>query len=145
MLGLNHTTTAALIAVTIKTPELAIPLALASHFALDIIPHHGNDAQFEHGSAKFWPKIALDASLSLVVVAAVMIARPQQAVIIAACAFAAILPDLLWPIAWQMKRKDRPLWAFFKFHKGIQHESRKGVWVEYAWAAVSGGALLLIR
>lgn len=144
MLGINHTTTAVLIAVTVKQPEIAVPLALASHFVLDVIPHHGEDLRFERGSANFWPKVAGDALLSLVVVALAVLAWPHQGAIITACALAAILPDLLWPVAWHVQHKG-PLWTFFKFHKGIQHESPKGIWVEYLWVLFTGAALLIKR
>lgn len=40
MTATNHALTGAVIALAIDKPLLAIPLALLSHFALDIIPHY---------------------------------------------------------------------------------------------------------
>ncbi len=145
MLGLNHTTTAVLIAVTVKQPQIAAPLAFISHFVLDVIPHHGNDMEFEHNSSKFWPKIALDATLSVAVYLAAVMIWPDLTAVITACFVAALAPDLLWPVAWRMKSRKGLLWAFFKFHKGIQHESRGGIWVEYAWALTTGVVLFMIK
>ncbi len=41
MTGFNHAVTGALIAGAVGNPFLAIPLAFASHFVLDAIPHFG--------------------------------------------------------------------------------------------------------
>ena len=41
MTGFNHGMTGAVIALTVKKPELAIPLSFLSHFAQDAIPHFG--------------------------------------------------------------------------------------------------------
>ncbi len=145
MLGLNHTTTGALIAITVKEPALAAPLALASHFALDAIPHHGNDSRYSHGSPGFHPKVSLDGILSAVVLVGAIMAWPSHAVIISLCVFLSLLPDFLWPLARHVKHSG-PLWAFFKFHKIIQRsETPPGIVVEYVWAAVTGMALFLIK
>lgn len=40
MTATNHALTGAVIALVLKKPELAIPLAFASHFVLDAIPHY---------------------------------------------------------------------------------------------------------
>jgi hypothetical protein len=39
MTGINHAVTGALVAAAINKPALALPAALLSHFAADIIPH----------------------------------------------------------------------------------------------------------
>jgi hypothetical protein len=142
MLGINHTTTAVIIALTVKEPAIAAPVSLLSHFALDVLPHHGEDHRYERGSANFWPKILIDTFFSLSVILAACLAWPDQAGIIILCAFAAILPDLLWPLAWHT-RHHGVLWDFFKFHKKIQHESPAGIWGEIGWLALT--ILLLIN
>lgn len=40
MTATNHALTGIVIALAVKKPELAIPLAFLSHFALDAIPHY---------------------------------------------------------------------------------------------------------
>ena len=40
MTATNHALTGALIVVLIKKPELALPLAFLSHYALDALPHY---------------------------------------------------------------------------------------------------------
>lgn len=41
MLALNHAATGAIIALKINNPFLVLPLAFASHFVLDVLPHFG--------------------------------------------------------------------------------------------------------
>jgi hypothetical protein len=43
MTGFNHGMAGAVIALTVKQPVLAVPLAFLSHFATDMIPHFGLD------------------------------------------------------------------------------------------------------
>lgn len=142
MLGFNHTIAGVLIAVAVKEPLLVAPLAVASHFAMDALPHHGNDPAFIRGTASYNRKVVLDGILSLLVYAAAIIMWPTLFGIITVGAFFAILPDLFWPLALHIKQTG-PLWAFFKFHKRIQqYETPGGAWVEYGWAILTGGLLL---
>lgn len=144
MLGINHTTTGILIALSVNDPILAAPLALASHFALDMIPHHGNDPRYDRGTKGFHPKVALDGIMSGVVYLAAILAWPAHSLVISLCVFLALLPDFLWPLALYVKQRG-PLWAFFKFHKSIQRsETPQGIIIEYIWAAATGLALLLV-
>ena len=41
MTASNHAATGALVAVAVSQPYIAVPLALAAHFAMDGIPHFG--------------------------------------------------------------------------------------------------------
>jgi hypothetical protein len=41
MTGFNHGMTGAVLALVIKQPALAVPLAFLSHFVTDMIPHFG--------------------------------------------------------------------------------------------------------
>lgn len=142
MLAINHTLTALLIAVTVKKPELVVPIALASHFVLDVIPHYGEHEKVSRGSSFYNLKIIADGLLSLLVVVLAINHWPNLAGIIVLSAFFSILPDLIWPLALVVK-KQGPLWEFFKFHKQIQHESPNGIIIELIWgitfAAISFG------
>lgn len=142
MLGVNHTLTGTLIAVTVRDPLLVAPLALTSHFVLDVLPHHGNDPAFVRGTSSYYRKVALDGVLSLAVYALAILKWPHLFVVISVGAFFAILPDLFWPLALHIKQRG-PLWAFFRFHKSIQqYETPRGIWIEYAWALITGSLLL---
>lgn len=141
MLGINHTTTGIIIALVIREPAVALPLAFASHFALDVIPHHGNDLRFIRGQKRFNQKVAADGLASLAVLLIAIVLQPQHAAIIAACVFFSVLPDLFWPLATHVKRNSL-LGHYFRFHKGIQHESPRGIKIEWIWAALTGLTLV---
>jgi hypothetical protein len=42
MTATNHVITGAILVAAIKNPVVALPLALASHFVLDYLPHFGD-------------------------------------------------------------------------------------------------------
>lgn len=54
MIATNHALTGAAIAVVIKQPILAIPLAFVSHFICDAIPHFGVDLKFNSRAMYVW-------------------------------------------------------------------------------------------
>ena len=54
MIATNHALTGAAIAVVIKQPILAIPLAFVSHFICDAIPHFGVDLKFNSRAMYTW-------------------------------------------------------------------------------------------
>lgn len=133
MQALNHVAFGSLIAVTIKQPSLAAPMALASHFVLDTFPHYGEDPRARQGSLAYNIRIVLDASLSLVLLIGLAWQFPQHTSLILLCGFLAILPDFFWPLALYIKQRG-PIWAFLKFHKSIQKfESPRGIWFEVIW------------
>jgi hypothetical protein len=148
MTATAHVLTGSAIAIIFKKPELAIPLALLSHFVNDMFPH------FHHSkaSAKVAKRIAdidtLVAVLSTLTLALAVTKVPGWLVIV--CALAAILPDLVW--VWRYyKLRDmdkmfiEPLSSFSRFHLKIQGgESQKlGAAVEISW--VSLVVYLIIR
>lgn len=143
VLGINHTTTGIVIALTIREPAVVLPLAFASHFILDMIPHHGNDVRFIRGQNAYNQKVVLDGLASLAVLLVALMLKPQQSAIIGLGVFFSILPDLLWPISLLKLKHHGLLWRFFKFHKGIQRsETPAGIKIEIFWLALSGSILV---
>ncbi len=136
MQAFNHTVFGALVAVTIKEPALAIPIALGSHFVMDAIPHYGNDPKAPRGSKFYNMRVLIDGIASILILVIIVSLKPADPGLIIACALFAVLPDLLWPLALHIKQKG-PLWDFFKFHKHIQRESRSGIFVEIGWFVLS--------
>jgi hypothetical protein len=136
MQALNHTVFGSLIATTISEPTIALALALTSHFVLDAIPHYGEDPKAPRGSSAYYLRVIADLLASVVVLVFFLSLHPAHAWLLVACAILAVLPDFLWPLALVVKQKG-PLWAFFRFHKGIQTESRAGIFVEIGWFAVT--------
>ncbi len=133
MQALNHVAIGTLIAVTVKEPALVVPISLASHFGLDMLPHYGEDRRAPRGSGFYHARIVVDAIISLAFIAAACLYFPSLSGVILLGAFFAFLPDLFWPVALYIK-KSNPFYKFFTFHKGIQKfESPKGAYVEVVW------------
>jgi len=144
MQAINHTVTAGVIALTVKEPALVAPLALASHFLLDVIPHYGSYPPFARGTRTYYKIIAADGLISTLVYLVMIHIWPQYLLAISVGVFFSLLPDLLWPLALYIKQQG-PLWGFYRFHKGIQHESGKGVIVEGVWFVAMTGILAALR
>lgn len=139
MLAANHTIAGVLIGLSVQQPLVAVPIALASHFLLDVIPHHGNDIRFKRGQRRYNQKVALDGLVSIQIALTAVMLQPQAAGMILIAVFSSLLPDLLWPIALHIKQKG-PLWGYFKFHKHIQHsETPRGIIMEALWFMLAGG------
>jgi hypothetical protein len=142
MQALNHTVFGTLIAVTIKDPAAAIPLALASHFVLDSIPHYGNDPKSPRFTRPYYTKVVLDFIASVAILLFFLSLHPSHPMLVIICAILAVAPDFLWPLALVVKHKG-PLWAFFQFHKNIQTESRSGIFVELVWFILTSTLVVL--
>ena len=98
MTATNHALTGAIIGLSISNPWLALPLAFASHFVLDALPHHGSTGAVDKviSSPKFARNLAIDASLCIILVAILFLSQPVNWLLAAACAFLATSPDLEW-------------------------------------------------
>ena len=145
MQALNHVAFGTLIAVTIKQPALVAPIALASHFALDALPHYGEDPRAPRGSSLYHYRILLDGLASLTFIALICRTFPEYFGVILLGTFFALLPDFFWPHALYIKQNNR-LWKFLKFHKQIQKfESPKGAYVEIIWFAATLALIISIK
>ncbi|HET9173941.1 MAG TPA: hypothetical protein VFN56_01525 [Candidatus Saccharimonadales bacterium] len=136
MQAVNHVVAGSLLAVVLPDPVVVVPLAIASHFAMDSLPHYGNDEHAPLGSRPYFYRIVVDTILSVLIVLFFAGLYPLHAPLIILCALCAILPDLFWPAAAFVKQRG-PLWKFFVLHKTIQRESRRGIWVELVWFLVT--------
>ena len=134
--------TGALIALAVHQPALAIPLAFASHFATDMLPHYGyGDVPFHERDTQnhFLIKQTADTYFALVLFWLVPYAlRNSQAPWVTMwCMFAAAVPDVVWAYQYvvaQRKGVYSPLNWYARFHKAIQWCERPwGAYVELAW------------
>lgn len=127
----NHVITGAVIALAANNPVLAAPLAFASHFALDSVPHFG----FKGASFKTPKGFALgltDGLVSLGVYLYLISNYPQRFWLISTGMFFAALPDLFYiPDILFNKRFDPK--AMQRFHSWIQIELPRGILVEIIW------------
>lgn len=131
MLELPHTVVGAAIAAKVGNPALALPLALASHFALDLLPHwnpHLNTELNRLGklSRKTVTFIATDVALSLaggLLIAGTVLPDRNQFVIVILGAFMGILPDLVEAPHFFLGLHHPWILRLVKFQKSIQNDT----------------------
>lgn len=131
MLELPHTVVGAAIAAKIGNPALSLPLALASHFALDLLPHwnpHLNAEMKTHGhiTRKTMLFIATDVFLSLaggLLIASTALPDRNQFAIIITGALMGVLPDLVEAPHFFLGTKWAPIQKLLKFQKSIQNDA----------------------
>jgi len=137
--GINHSLTGAATALAVNNPELVIPLAFLSHFAVDVIPHfHATTAPPKVAKAVVYADFIV--TIGLVVWLSVFLKTNVAGWIIFSGAIAALSPDFVW--VWRyFKHRDvrkvasEPMSKFSKFHQQIQwSESHWGAIVEACWA-----------
>lgn len=137
MTATNHVTTGALIGAIITNPFLALPLAFASHFALDSLPHW--DYPGPNNSRSFVMALSIDCGLAAsVLIAILFLAPPSQALLIAACGVAGASPDLMWFSHWLRElqgKPKKPLNRIEKFHARIQKYAKHSMYT-FAFEAV---------
>ncbi len=142
MLTTPHAAAGAAIAALIPNPIGALPLALASHYALDAIPHWQETLPPYTPTWKTWVRMPIDLALALAVTAMIAVWNPDSAVLVWACAFAANLPDLDCAVVLMPRLLRIPLIAKeWKWHARIQRETGKlyGVWPQLAVIDISLG------
>lgn len=130
----------AIIAASMPKPAIAIPLALASHFVLDALPHYGDSTGRSWLGRHFDFVLLTDAAISVFFLASILLLQPENWFLILVCGFVAVIPDILWlPYYLADKRgetiEDTPLARFLKW---IQWAERPwGMIIEIVWLVVS--------
>ena len=124
MTATNHALTGAVIALAVKQPVLVVPLAIASHFVLDSMPHFGG---LPVTSRKFLFVLAGDTGIAAGLLSSMVLLQPPLwwvAVLGAVCAMA---PDLMWFPNFLRAVTGRPTKkpdSITKWHKKIQRYER---------------------
>jgi hypothetical protein len=147
MRAINHAMTGALIGLSIGKPVVALPAALASHFIMDVVPHHGSSKPDDEAlrSKLFAPVLLTDAILCGLLVLLLAIKQPLHWQLAAICAFVAAAPDFLFVKRYIQARRGqpKPLKGFIKWTRDIQWFQRPiGAVVEIAW--FTGSVILMI-
>jgi hypothetical protein len=130
VIGLNHALAGGLIGYYVPLPA-ALPLAVASHFILDALPHYGLPYA-ERERSKFWKRFFTADFFLAASLMAIPIASHNYPMLI--CGIAAVLPDFVW-VLHVIKKKTFDLgehegW-YRKWHAKIQRYERPwGIWVE---------------
>jgi hypothetical protein len=138
MLLTNHVLSGAVIGAAARGPGQAFALGVASHFALDAVPHWGNWRNRQH----FLQVAVRDGLAGLVAMGTITtITPPGQRLTVLAGMAGAALPDVDKPCRLMFGWSPWPGFVD-RFHAGIQSESLGRAPVEAAAAVVFGSAAL---
>jgi hypothetical protein len=126
-----HVVVGAAIALKTGNPYLAIPMAFASHFVLDKIPHwnpHLNSEKRMYGklTSKTTKIVLIDVLLSLAVgffLASQVLPDTTLAATVIACCFAAVLPDVIEGPHFFLGMKSNFVDKWMAFQKSIQSDA----------------------
>lgn len=136
MIGFNHALTGGLVGYFLPLP-VAVPVAVASHFILDMFPHYGLPyADRDH--SKLWKPLFITDFLLAASLMIIPISIGNYPMLI--CGALAVLPDFVW-VAHVVRKRTFNLgnhtnW-YTKWHAGIQRYERPwGIWVELPVAAL---------
>jgi hypothetical protein len=133
MLVTNHVLCGALIGAVTRRPAVALPAGIASHFAMDALPHWGD---WGDDRALFLRVAVRDGLTGLAVMGTLAaLAPPPTRLAVVAGMVGAALPDLDKPSVLFFGRSPFPH-AVDRFHSVIQREARHRFPLE---AAVGAG------
>jgi hypothetical protein len=146
MTGFNHGMTGAVLALVIKQPALAVPLAFLSHFVTDMIPHFGLGRE-NILNRKFTIILVADFIFSIFLMVVLAVLFPAHLWLIWACMIAAASPDLMWAYhhLYRVKIKHRKLklGKIALFHSKIQwSQTLPGIAMEACWFILMGLIIL---
>jgi len=132
----NHVLSGALIGGVVRRPVPAFVLGVASHFALDAVPHWG-----KWGSRRRFLRVAVpDGLAGLAAIGAFAAAAPpDRRLPVVAAMVGAALPDIDKPSRIFFGRSPFPR-AVDKFHMAIQREAPGRAHYEFAAAALLAAA-----
>jgi hypothetical protein len=136
MLETPHVAVGIAIATKIPNPWISIPLAFASHFVLDKIPHWNphlyTETQKTGKPSKQSTIIAIaDISASLILGSAFAynaIPNTQMAIVILACSFASVLSDVIKYPYYYFHLRQKWLVTWVKFERSMQVDTKTVFW-----------------
>lgn len=136
MLATNHAFAGSIIGAVLPLP-VAIPVAFASHFVMDALPHYGIDHRKRNNHAVYRLIVFSDTFIALSYAAAAACLQKWNMEITGWIAWS---PDFVWVVYYlahgrnlQIKPKNR----FMRFHMDIQRYERPwGIIVDLVFAAV---------
>lgn len=126
-----HVIVGAAIATKVVHPALAIPLAFASHFVLEKVPHwnpHLNTEteKFGRPTRQSTMIVALDTTAALLsgsYIAYRALPNSSLAITILAASFFSVLPDLIEGPYFFLKARSPVIKKWIKFQKSIQEDT----------------------
>lgn len=150
MMATNHMLAGAVVATGVQQPLLIVPLAFASHFLLDIVPHFGVHED-DHAKRNKHPLFRYVVAIDVTLVAALLASLPfvlKGAISGWALLLGMVLawiPDAVWIRHFVRSHRGRPALGhsrLSKFHEKIQwFERPPGIVIEILWFFGMGVAL----
>jgi hypothetical protein len=134
MTGANHVATGAVIGASLAAP-VVVPLAIASHFVLDALPHFG-DENLSKRSKRFMVIITIDALLIAAITTSIIVLKPRHWQLMLIGGVLAASPDLMWApsfVRTLRQRAHKPHNRLMRWHHRIQREYAWGLITEVAW------------
>lgn len=130
MVEIPHVLVGAAIAVKVGNPALALPLAFASHFVLDLLPHINPSiyARTQAGlplESRIKKIIFIDSLTALIIgslIAATFLPNTGKAVIVLLGAFFAVLPDVLEIPYYFLKSRHPLMVKYVLFSRSLQND-----------------------
>ncbi len=146
----NHVLSGVLIGqIVADRPVTAFAIGVASHLAMDAIPHWGCDVLTPDGYRRFVGAARVDGLLGLGVLglATIVVGRRSRAATLAAMAGAALL-DMDKPAMYFFRIEPFPEFVN-RLHRRMQNESEDGLHREFAFgtllAGIDAAAVILRR
>lgn len=142
----------AAIATHIPNPFIAIPLAFASHFILETVPHwnpHLNTETKKFGAPTKRSTIitAIDSSVALVsgsVIAWQALPNSGLSILILACCLVAVLPDILEGPYFFLRMRAGWVKKWIAFQKSFQNDTTP-IWGLLTQILTIGATILWLR
>jgi hypothetical protein len=156
MTGTNHGMTGALIALTVKNPAAAVPLAIVSHFVQDVIPHWNFGVSRDAGrngsffTRRFNGLLIADFLIAATMMVILGFVFPDQKWRIWICMIAAASPDLMWAYyrlyLEHIKKRQPHFDPLARFHIFVQwSQTNAGLLVEVIWFIAAWLIILQFR
>ena len=131
MLETPHVAVGAAIASKIPNPLISIPLAFASHFALELVPHwnpHLNTELKKYGkiTKRSTKIVAIDVVVSMAVgsfIAYRALPNSAHAASILVASFASVLPDVIEGPYFFLKIRSKAINKWVAFQKSVQNDT----------------------
>ena len=144
MLETPHVALGVAIAVAIPNPLISIPLAFASHFALDMTPHwnpHLNTETKKYGYLTNKTLLIIGIDLACAAILTAFVSKGNMNILLAA--FVSILPDVVEGPYFLLGWKNELIKKWINFQKSIQSEANL-FWGLLTQVLVILGALYII-
>lgn len=147
MTATNHAATGAVIVMLVQYPLIALPLALISHFALDVLPHYGVPYDKRPQHQTFGRVLLVDVIMFPITAVMLMVVAGTFWWLVMIAMFLAISPDFVWVYRYWREKKgvilaQNPL---THWHSRIQWGERPWGWIiEMAWFVLIIGVVLQI-